>query len=331
MSGKGGVGKTTLVANLAISLSQLGKKVIAIDCNITTPHLSSYLGTHDYSLSLNDVLRGDATIMSAVYYHDDIFLVPASKELDDVIGVNIMQLKDSLEELQDAADIVLLDSAPSIGKEAMSVLVASDEIIFITTPMLSAVNDVVRCLEVIEKFDVKKLGIVLNMVRNGKYELNKKDVEKITGLHVLGEIPFDENVLHAVSKNKPVVKYREDSVASIECRKLAAKLFGLEFFPLPIKKKTGFSNIFNIFKKGKAVSIESPEEVFETPLTVKTDIDKIFDAVKRENTIEINQLARELNLKRESVVAWGRILEERGLVEYQKSFFSRDKLRLKNG
>lgn len=268
---------------------------------------------------------------SALYYHDDIFLIPSSKDVEDMIGVNVMQLRESLKTMGDMADIILLDSAPSLGREALSVLMASDEIIFVTTPLSSAVQDVVRCLSVIEKFDVKKLGIILNMVRKGKYELSRDEVEKITGLHVLAEVPFDYNVLHAGSKNKPIVRYDQESSASIEYRKLASKLYGLEFFPVPAKKKSGFLKKFNIFRKRESVAILSPEEAFEpSPFNVKTDADKILDLVRKENIIEVNQVAGRLNIKKDSVVAWSKLLEEKGLVEYQKSFFG-EKLRLKNG
>ena len=57
ISGKGGVGKTTFSANLAIALSNFGKRVVVVDCNITTPHLAYYLGAKNYSITLNNVLK----------------------------------------------------------------------------------------------------------------------------------------------------------------------------------------------------------------------------------------------------------------------------------
>jgi septum site-determining protein MinD len=337
VSGKGGVGKSTVVSNLAIAFKQSGKNVTLIDCNITTPHLNFYLGSHDYGLSLNDVLRGDATIMSACYYHDGISFVPSSKEVKDIIGVNIMELKNSLTELQSATDIILLDSAPSLGKEALSVLAASDEIIFVTTPFLPAVNDIIRYTETIENLNVKTLGIVVNMVRNDKSELKTKEIETITGLPVIAEIPFDANVLDALAKKKPILNYKPNSPASIEYKKMGARLLGNELTKLQPKKmffSRFYENLRETLRNKSKLSdnIQSSEYLFETfhgqPL--KTDIDRIFDLIKLEKSIKITEIVKRTNLTKEEVNNWSKILEERGLVEYQKSLFGEDRLRLKN-
>jgi septum site-determining protein MinD len=69
VSGKGGVGKTTIVANLGAALASFYKKrVIIVDCNVTTSHLGLYLGMYYHPVSLNQVLRGEASMDDAIYY-----------------------------------------------------------------------------------------------------------------------------------------------------------------------------------------------------------------------------------------------------------------------
>ncbi|MBS3051549.1 MAG: P-loop NTPase, partial [Candidatus Aenigmarchaeota archaeon] len=65
VSGKGGVGKTTMVANIGTALSKLGKNVIILDANLTTPSLGMHLGVPLYPVTLHDVLKGRANIKDA--------------------------------------------------------------------------------------------------------------------------------------------------------------------------------------------------------------------------------------------------------------------------
>lgn len=70
LSGKGGVGKTTLVSNLGASLVKRGKNVIIIDGNVTAPNLSLHLGIPFYPITLHDVLKNKVPIESAIFHHE---------------------------------------------------------------------------------------------------------------------------------------------------------------------------------------------------------------------------------------------------------------------
>ncbi|MEM7825372.1 MAG: cell division ATPase MinD [Candidatus Aenigmatarchaeota archaeon] len=243
ISGKGGVGKTTLTANLGASLAHFfNKNVTVIDCNITTSHLSLYLGIHFCPTSLNKVLRNEISIEEAIYKHySGANIVPASLSWKDLEGVDVIQIKESIKKLFDKTDIILLDAAPGLGREAIAAIRACDEVIFVTTPYVPCVMDVVRSLEVVNEIGVKPLGIVLNMVSNERYEMKKQEIEQLTGLPVIASIPSDKNVLKSLALRTPVVLFNKKSKASKEIIKFAGNIIGETY------RQEGFFSRF--FKK----------------------------------------------------------------------------------
>lgn len=245
ISGKGGVGKTTIVANLGTILaSEFKKDVVIVDCNITTSHLALYLGMYYCPVTLNQVLKGEAKIEDAMYkYHiSGLRVIPASLSLGDLKGADIAKLKHSLKDLFGKTDIILLDSAPGLGREAMATLQAADEVIFVNTPFVPSTMDIMKCHQVVNDMGIKPLGVVLNMVGKEKYELDKKEVEEIAEIPVISMIPMDKNVLKSLALKVPVYLFSPNSPASIEMKKLAANLIGKNYEPPNI-----FSSILRLF------------------------------------------------------------------------------------
>jgi septum site-determining protein MinD len=229
VSGKGGVGKTTVTANLGLALTIQGMKVTLVDCNVTTSHLGFLFGIYYYDKTLNDVLRDLARMDEATYDYHGLQIIPASLSLDSLVDLDLNKLHESMKQVK--SDIVLLDAAPGLGKEAMSVLQASSEIIFVTTPYLNAVTDVIRMNKVTESLGLKSLGIILNMVKGLPHELKKKEVERLTGIEVMGEVPYDEAINYALSVGKPLLDFYSSAPSSLAFKMLAAKITGVEYVP----------------------------------------------------------------------------------------------------
>jgi len=235
LSGKGGVGKTTTVANLGTALASTFKKsVIIVDCNITTSHLSLYLGMYYSPVTLNQVLSGKAKIQEAIYdYHvPGLKVIPASLSLKDLRGVDISRLSSVIKKLAGEADIVLLDAAPGMGREAMATMRAADEVLFVATPFVPSTMDIIKCHQVALEVGVKPLGVMLNMVGKERYELTVEEVEQLSELPVIMSVPMDKNVLRSLALKTPVVLFDPSSPASIKFFKLAAKLVGEEYEPV---------------------------------------------------------------------------------------------------
>jgi len=244
LSGKGGVGKTTVVVNLGAALASVFKENVAIiDCNISTSHLSLYMGMYQCPVTLNHVLRGEADIKEATYLHSSgVKVIPASLSLKDLNGADISLLGSVLRNLVQHVDIILLDAAPGFTRETWAVMQASDEVLFVTLPQVPATVDIIRCREMLQEVGAKReLGLVLNMVTKKNYELSTKDVEHMTDLPVIASIPQDTNILRSLGMKAPVVTYKRNAPASIEFIKLAASVAGYQ------PRKDVYSRLMRLF------------------------------------------------------------------------------------
>ncbi len=233
ISGKGGVGKTTFAANLAIALNAIGRKTVVIDCNVTTPHLSYYMGASDYSSTINNVFSGEFDVQFAPLYKNGVAYIPASEHFSDLDKVDMERLKDIIKELADSErfEFIILDSAPGLGKEAIGTFQACNEIIYLTTPTKPNMGDIKRCDEVARTLGHSRFHLVLNKVRKKEYEVTKEKAEEMFGMPVIGMIPFDETVMDSTAQGSPLLWYKPTSPTCNHFLDIAANLAGVSLKP----------------------------------------------------------------------------------------------------
>lgn len=230
-SGKGGVGKTMITANLGTALAGMGKDVVVLDANLTTPNLGIHLGIPLYPVTLQDVLKGTADIEDAIYEHDNgLKVIPSGISLNDMKGTDSRDLSSAILKLLGRTDVVLMDCAAGLGREALSAIESSDELIVVTNPDVSSVTDALKTLRLANEIGTKTLGIVINRVSGRRHELTTEEVLTMLGdIEVLAEIPEDINVQKSISKRRPVVQRKPSSDASQEIKKLAHRIVGQDY------------------------------------------------------------------------------------------------------
>jgi len=225
-SGKGGVGKTTLVANLGLALTDLKKDVIVVDANLTTPNLGIHLGIPLYPTTLHDVVKGRANIKDAIYQHESgLKIIPAGISIKDLKGADSKEIPNAFLGLLGMTDIVLVDAAAGLGREALAALEGSDELLLIANPDISSVTDALKTVKLAEQLGTHVLGVVINRV-SGRHQMTQSEIATMLEVPILAEIPEDKDVQKATASRLPVVHHKPKSKASKEIRRLAAMLAG---------------------------------------------------------------------------------------------------------
>jgi septum site-determining protein MinD len=232
VSGKGGAGKTTISTNLSAALSKMGKNVVLVDTNVTTPNVGLHLGMPFYPVTLHDVLKGTSNIKDAIYEHESgLRIIPAGISLRDLKGADSRHLSNALLDLLGDAEIIVLDVAAGLGKEALSAMEAADEIILITNPEVPSVTDALKAAKLAQQIGTRITGVVINRSTGKKHEMKTEDVMSMLGNHeLLAIIPEDERVKKSIAARTPVVHHAPQTPASREIYRLAARVAGQRYY-----------------------------------------------------------------------------------------------------
>ena len=129
-------------------------------------------------------------------------------------------------------------------------MLASDELIIVTTPDIPTLTSTLKILKLVKQRKVPINGLILNKTHGKSFELSISDIEETTGIPVLAVIPYDLNVLKAVSKFMPSTSYKPNSESSLEYKKLAGILIGIKYKP------KGLRNFFKLTPKKHEINRE---------------------------------------------------------------------------
>jgi len=247
-SGKGGVGKTTTAINLGTALTSFGRDVLVLDGNLKTPNVGLYLGAPVVPVSVHDVIKGKKGIKEAAYLHPSgLKVIPGSITLDDLKKPDYNTLKDLLKDLIGTTEVVIIDSSPALGKDALTLLRAADEAIVVTNPELPAVTEALKTIKMAERMGTRIAGVVVTRYRGDNIDINPQNVEEILEKPVIGIIPEDDTIRKAVRMKHPVTFSHPNSSASIGYKKLAANLLGEKYEENLLKRDGFFSYMLKVF------------------------------------------------------------------------------------
>lgn len=272
-SAKGGVGKTTIAANLGVAFVQFGKKTLLIDGNITSPNLCFYFGLNYPKYSLLD-FETKNDLRKITYVHKSgVHLIPAPIE---VSRVNPVIIEKVIKAAVPYYDIILVDSAPNLGAEALYVLKSVKEFAIVSVPEIPSLVSGIKTAELGKMLKKRVLGMILNQATNKIHEVKEEDIRALYPIRILATLPSTEENKKALALQKPLVYEKPNHPFSIEIKKAAAKILGIKWEPPGILYK-----IKKFFakrpKKEKQRSKEDLKELFDVEKIRK----EIYEELRR--------------------------------------------------
>ena len=230
-SGKGGVGKTTTVANLGTGLAMLNKKTVVVDTDIGLRNLDVILGLENRIVyNLVDVINGSCRLKQALIKdrrYPDLFLLP-SAQTKDKSAVSPEQMIKLTDELREEFDYVLLDCPAGIEQGFRNAIAGADKAIVVTTPEVSAIRDADRIIGLLEASDLRDIHLIINRLRPDMIArgdmMSVDDVTEILAVDLIGTILDDEQIVVAANQGEPLSG--QNSQAEEEYKNICRRILG---------------------------------------------------------------------------------------------------------
>jgi len=220
-SGKGGVGKTTTIANIGAGLSQLDKKVVMLDTDMGLRNLDVVMGLEDQiNYNLLDLLENKCRLQQALIRDKrfpNLYLIPASLKVPSMEQYEA-QFKGLISYLKQEFDYCLIDCPAGIDRGFHFATSVADRAIILTTPQISSVKDAGRVLQLLNGTNILKIELIINeydekLVRR-HYMLSKEDISELFDIPILGTVPQDYKVIISQNNGLPVVTMRSKATKS---------------------------------------------------------------------------------------------------------------------
>ena len=199
---KGGVGKTTVTANLGMYLSALGARVALIDIDFGLNNLDVVMGIENRVVyDISDVLEGRCRVKQALVQdngHKNLYVLP-SDNMKTSSSMTGQSLKIVVENLSPLFDYLLLDCPAGVDAGFHRAVSCADEALLVTTSCFSSLRDADKVVSILKSYQLESVSLVVNRVRGdlvvGEKTLSPKDIESLLKIPLVGVLPDEDDVI----------------------------------------------------------------------------------------------------------------------------------------
>jgi septum site-determining protein MinD len=261
-SGKGGVGKTTLTANLGVALAMRGQRVVVVDADVGLRNLDVMLGLENRIVyDLVDVIEERCRLRQAVVRHkhlSKLFLLPAAQTRDKT-AVEVEDMLSICEELAEDYDVILIDSPAGIERGFQYAIAPASEVLIVTNPEVPAARDADRVIGLIEAEEKGPARLVINRLKPKLVErgemLSIADVVDLLAIELIGVVPEDQDVLIAANRGQPLAMSPDSSQAGHAFHNIARRMLGEDVPFQPLREPGVFERFLRLVNPGVNVAL----------------------------------------------------------------------------
>ncbi|MFV0436167.1 MAG: MinD/ParA family protein [Desulfopila sp.] len=234
-SGKGGVGKTAVTANLAYSLARLGKKVLILDADLGLANIDVVFGlTPMYNL--NHFFTGEQELDNILVEGPlGIKILPAGSGIQNFVHLDAhqkMRLLDGLDTMHNIFDFVLIDTEAGISENVTYFNTAAQEILVVTTPEPTAITDAYALMKLLStRYHERHFNLVVNQIQNEDEALDV--YRKLTmvsnryldiSIDYLGSVPEDRQMIESIRKQRVIIDLYPNSKITFAFTQIARRI-----------------------------------------------------------------------------------------------------------
>ena len=234
-SGKGGVGKTTITANLGTAVAQFGKKVCLIDADFGLRNLDLLLGLEQRVVyTIIDALAGECTIEKAIVKDkrtQGLHLLPAAQNRTKE-AITPEQMKEVIDGLTPKFDFIFVDCPAGIEMGFRNAIAAASEALIVTTPEVAAVRDADRVVGLLESENMSKINLIVNRLRPEMVQMDEmlsvEDILDLLVVPLIGIVPDDKRIITSSNRGEPLVLDPEETLPAMAIKNIAKRLNGID-------------------------------------------------------------------------------------------------------